>query len=79
MLPRLTPLLLVSAVFATACGRATLLGARWAELCSEGEGAEHAAEEFVMVSEGSDFGWPCCYQDAVQAGRFSARRRCDRR
>lgn len=36
------------------------------EIYSEEENAELPAEEFLLVSEGADFGWPYCYFDQFQ-------------
>jgi glucose/arabinose dehydrogenase len=39
------------------------LSALWSEYFTEEEGAEKPAEEFVLIEEGDDFGWPYCYYD----------------
>lgn len=36
------------------------------ELYSDQQGADLPAEEFLLVEDGSDFGWPYCYYDGVQ-------------
>jgi glucose/arabinose dehydrogenase len=36
------------------------------ELYTEKQNAELPAEEFLLVGEGSDFGWPYCYYDEIQ-------------
>lgn len=36
------------------------------ELYSEDQGVNLPAEEFLLVEEGSDFGWPYCYYDLYQ-------------
>jgi glucose/arabinose dehydrogenase len=58
-------------MFAAMHGR-DMLHQLWPELYSEEEGAENPAEEFVIVSEGSDFGWPYCYQDALTGTKVLA-------
>lgn len=35
----------------------------WPELYTPEESAELPSEEFVRITEGSDFGWPYCYHD----------------
>lgn len=35
----------------------------WPELYTTRESAELPADEFVLISEGTDFGWPYCYFD----------------
>jgi glucose/arabinose dehydrogenase len=39
------------------------LSALWGEHFTEEENAEKPAEEFVLIQEGDDFGWPYCYHD----------------
>ncbi len=39
------------------------LSALWSELFTDGDNAEKPAEEFVLIEEGDDFGWPYCYFD----------------
>jgi glucose/arabinose dehydrogenase len=36
------------------------------ELYSEEQSAELPAEEFFMLNDGADFGWPYCYYDQIQ-------------
>lgn len=38
----------------------------WPELYTNEESAELPAEEFLLVKDGSDFGWPYCYYDHIQ-------------
>ncbi|QEC52648.1 glucose/arabinose dehydrogenase [Anseongella ginsenosidimutans] len=38
----------------------------WPELYTNEESAELPAEEFFLVRDGSDFGWPYCYYDHIQ-------------
>lgn len=40
----------------------------WPDFYTEEESAENPAEQFFVVTEGSDFGWPFCYYDA-ETGR----------
>lgn len=35
----------------------------WGQFFDEQDGAEKPAEEFVLIEEGDDFGWPYCYHD----------------
>ena len=39
------------------------LSALWSDLYTEEESAETPAEEFVMIQDGDDFGWPYCFFD----------------
>lgn len=38
----------------------------WPDLYTDEESAELPAEEFLLVNDGSDFGWPYCYYDQIQ-------------
>ncbi len=42
----------------------------WPELYSPWESGMLPAEEFMMVTENSDFGWPYCYYDQIRGERF---------
>ena len=42
------------------------------ELFTEKQSAELPAEEFLLVEEGSDFGWPYCYYDQLQQKKVLA-------
>jgi glucose/arabinose dehydrogenase len=42
------------------------LNTLWPELYTAEQNAELPAEEFFLVREGSDFGWPYCYYDQFQ-------------
>jgi glucose/arabinose dehydrogenase len=42
------------------------------ELYSTEDNAELPAEEFFLVTEGSDFGWPYCYYDPIQERKILA-------
>ncbi len=42
------------------------------ELYSEEKSNELPAEEFLLVEEGSDFGWPYCYYDQIQQKKVLA-------
>lgn len=42
------------------------LNRMWPDLYSPWEHAVLPAEEFIRVTEGSDFGWPYCYYDQLQ-------------
>lgn len=44
----------------------------WPELFTEEQSAELPAEEFLLVAEGSNFGWPYCYWDQFQDKRILA-------
>lgn len=44
----------------------------WGELYSNEESAELPAEEMLMLTDGSDFGWPYCYYDHVQGEKVLA-------
>ena len=44
----------------------------WASLYSPWQSAMLPAEEFIKVTEGSDFGWPYCYYDQVQEKKVLA-------
>ena len=35
----------------------------WPEFYSPSDGSEKPSEEFALIGEGSDFGWPYCYHD----------------
>ncbi len=35
----------------------------WPALYSNSDGSEKPSEEFALIEEGSDFGWPYCYHD----------------
>ena len=35
----------------------------WPALYSDSDGSEKPSEEFALIAEGSDFGWPYCYHD----------------
>jgi glucose/arabinose dehydrogenase len=42
------------------------------EIYDSKQSAELPAEEFFLVTEGSDFGWPYCYYDPLQAKKILA-------
>ncbi len=42
------------------------------ELYSQDEGVELPAEEFFMLYDGADFGWPYCYYDQLQNNKVLA-------
>ena len=44
----------------------------WPELYDSVESAELPAEEFLLVSKGSNFGWPYCYYDQIQKKKVLA-------
>lgn len=44
----------------------------WASLYSPWQSALLPAEEFIKVTEGSDFGWPYCYYDQLQEKKVLA-------
>ena len=44
----------------------------WPDLYSSEQSAELPAEEFLLVEEGADFGWPYCYYDQLQEKRVLA-------
>src|SRR5690606_15599313 len=41
----------------------------WPDLFTDEESAELPAEEFLLIKDGSDFGWPYCYFDPSQNKR----------
>lgn len=42
------------------------------EMYTEKQGAELPAEEFLMLADGADFGWPYCYYDQLQGVKVLA-------
>lgn len=42
----------------------------WPDLFTEDQNVNLPAEEFMLVNEGDDFGWPYCYYDQNQGQRF---------
>jgi glucose/arabinose dehydrogenase len=44
----------------------------WPNLFTEEQNAELPAEEFLLVEEGADFGWPYCYYDQMQEKKVLA-------
>jgi glucose/arabinose dehydrogenase len=44
----------------------------WPEFFSTKQSAELPAEEFLLVVEGSNFGWPYCYYDQIQQKKVLA-------
>lgn len=44
----------------------------WPDLYDVKQSAELPAEEFLLVEEGSNFGWPYCYYDHIQGKRLLA-------
>ncbi|MEX0987784.1 MAG: PQQ-dependent sugar dehydrogenase [Bacteroidales bacterium] len=42
------------------------------EMYDEEQGAELPAEEFLMMDDGSDFGWPYCYYDPIRESKVLA-------
>ena len=44
----------------------------WPELYSENDGVNLPAEEFFLVKEGMDFGWPYCYYDLYKKRKILA-------
>jgi glucose/arabinose dehydrogenase/mono/diheme cytochrome c family protein len=38
----------------------------WPELYTAEQGFELPAEEVVILKQGADYGWPCCYYDGMQ-------------
>jgi len=43
-----------------------MLSVLFSDLYTEEESAELPAEEFFLINEGDDFGWPYCYYDQIQ-------------
>lgn len=48
------------------------LDSLWPDLFTPEQNAELPAEEFLLLTEGSDFGWPYCYYDPFQNRRVLA-------
>lgn len=48
------------------------LNQNWPDMYTVEQSAELPAEEFFLVEEGSDFGWPFCYYDQVQGKKVLA-------
>ncbi len=46
------------------------LATLWPEYFNDEQSAELPAEEFLLVEEGADFGWPYCYWDLFQDNRI---------
>ncbi|GAA4413652.1 sorbosone dehydrogenase family protein [Nibrella viscosa] len=44
----------------------------WGEMYTAEQSAELPSEEFLMVKEGADFGWPYCYYDHFQSKKVLA-------
>lgn len=44
----------------------------WPDLYTEEQNAQLPAEEFFMIEEGDDFGWPYCYYDQLQEEKVLA-------
>lgn len=44
----------------------------WPEYYSDAESREIPAEEFLLVEEGDDYGWPYCYYDQYQGKKMLA-------
>ncbi len=44
----------------------------WGGIFTDSVSAELPSEEFLMVKEGADFGWPYCYNDHYQNKKFLA-------
>jgi glucose/arabinose dehydrogenase len=61
----------VNELFVVQHGRDVLHG-NWPDLYTVEQNAELPAEEFMLVREGSDFGWPYCYYDPIQNRRVLA-------
>lgn len=43
------------------------LNTLWPDLFTEDEGVNMPAEEFLLIKDGSDFGWPYCYYDSYDS------------
>lgn len=54
-----------SALFAVPHGRDDLHGF-WKDLYTEEQNRDLPSEEFVLINDGDDFGWPYCYFDQLQ-------------
>ena len=48
------------------------LNALWPDSYTAEQNAELPAEEFLLVRDGSDFGWPYCYYDHIQGKKVLA-------
>ncbi|MEE9166996.1 MAG: PQQ-dependent sugar dehydrogenase [Candidatus Neomarinimicrobiota bacterium] len=48
------------------------LNALWPNIYTAEQNAELPAEEFLLVKEGSNFGWPYCYYDQIQEKKVLA-------
>ena len=55
----------VNTLYALQHGR-DALSSFWPDLYTDEESAELPAEEFFLVEDGADFGWPYCYYDPIQ-------------
>ena len=44
----------------------------WPALYSDADGSEKPSEEFALIEEGSDFGWPYCYHDPERDAKVLA-------
>ena len=44
----------------------------WASIFTPWQSAMLPSEEFLKVTEGSDFGWPYCYYDQIQEKKVLA-------
>jgi glucose/arabinose dehydrogenase len=58
-------------LYAVQHGRDSLAGL-WPEHFDDEQSAELPSEEFMIVDEGADFGWPYCYWDHLQGRRVLA-------
>lgn len=61
----------VNQLYAVQHGRDNLYQ-NWPELYDSVESAELPAEEFLLVKEGSNFGWPYCYYDQFKKKKILA-------
>jgi glucose/arabinose dehydrogenase len=48
------------------------LSSLWGEHFTDEDSAEKPAEEFVLIAEGDDFGWPYCYYDPATGTKVLA-------
>ncbi len=58
-------------LFAVVHGR-DQLAQLWPALYSDSDGSEKPSEEFALIEEGADFGWPYCYHDPATNAKVLA-------
>lgn len=61
----------VNKLYAVQHGR-DQLGQLWPEYYNDEQNAELPAEEFLLVNDGSDFGWPYAYYDHIQGKKIKS-------